>query len=349
MNRYSLPFFAALALCIAACQSPTTQSQQQTASTDPDVIKVIGSIERLDPAFDALVPADAQIEVLTEGHDWTEGPLWIPGGDYVLYSDIPPNSVFKWKAGEGKSLYLKPAGFSGGVDRQGEPGSNGLLLDQEGNLILCQHGDRRIAMMDADLGAPAPEYLSIADKWEGKRFNSPNDAVMHSSGDIYFTDPPYGLEKGADDPLREIPFQGVYRVDNDGNVQLLFQHMTRPNGIAFSPDEKMLYVANSDPALAIWMAFDVNEDGTLGNDRVFFDATASVGPGNKGLPDGLKVDDAGNVWATGPGGVLVFSPQGKHLGTLRTGEATSNCAFGNNGQYLYATADMYLVRVRLKK
>ena len=340
MNRYYTLFIATLALCIAACQSPTP--------ADPDVIKTIGTIERLDPAFDALVPAGAQIEVLTEGHDWTEGPVWIPGGDYVLYSDIPPNSVFKWKAGEGKSLYLKPSGFSGGVDRKGEPGSNGLLLDQEGNLILCQHGDRRLAMMDADLDAPAPEYLSIADKWEGKRFNSPNDAVMHSSGDIYFTDPPYGLEKGADDPLREIPFQGVYRVDNDGNVQLLFQLMTRPNGIAFSPDEKTLYVANSDPALAIWMAFDVNEDGTLSNDRVFFDATNKVGPENKGLPDGLKVDDAGNVWATGPGGVLVFSPQGKHLGTLRTGEATSNCAFGNNGQYLYATADMYLVRVRLK-
>ncbi len=348
MNRYSLPLLAALALGITACQSPAPQSEQQAAPTDPDVIKVIGTIERLDPAFDALLPADAQIEVLTEGHDWTEGPVWIPGGDYVLYSDIPPNSVFKWKAGEGKSLYLKPAGFSGGVEREGEPGSNGLLLDQEGNLVLCQHGDRRIAMMNADLDAPAPEYLAIADKWEGKRFNSPNDAVMHSSGDIYFTDPPYGLEKGVDDPLKEIPFQGVYRVDNDGNVQLLFQHMTRPNGIAFSPDEQTLYVANSDPALAIGMAFDVKEDGTLGNERVFFDATDKVGGENKGLPDGMKVDDAGNVWATGPGGVLVFSPQGKHLGTLRTGEATSNCAFGNNGQYLYATADMYLVRVRLK-
>lgn len=348
MNRYSLFFLAALMLAISACQSPAPTTEQPATPPDPDVLKTIGSIERLDPALDDLIPEGAVIEVLTEGHDWTEGPVWIADGDYVLYSDIPPNSVFKWKAGEGKSLYLKPAGYSGGAEREGEPGSNGLLLDQEGNLVLCQHGDRRIAMMNAALSSPAPEYVSIADRYEGKRFNSPNDAVMHSSGAIYFTDPPYGLQKGMNDPAKEIPFQGVYRVDNDGNVQLLFQHMTRPNGIAFSPDEKSLYVANSDPDLAIWMVFDVKADGSLTNERVFFDATAQVGSENKGLPDGMKVDAAGNVFATGPGGVWVFSPQGKHLGTIRTGEATSNCSFGNNGKYLYATADMYLVRVRLK-
>lgn len=347
MNRYYPIFLTVLVLAIGACQSPAPQTEQ-AASPDPDVIKTIGSIERLDPAFNELVPEDAQIEVLTEGHDWTEGPVWVADGDYVLYSDIPPNSVFKWKAGEGKSLYLKPAGFSAGTEREGEPGSNGLLIDEEGKLVLCQHGDRRIARMTAPLSSPEPEYVSIAERYEGKRFNSPNDAVMHSSGTIYFTDPPYGLEKGVEDPSKEIPFQGVYRVDTEGNVQLVFQHLTRPNGIALSPDEKKLYVANSDPDLAIWMVFDVNKDGSLSNDRVFVDATPTVSSENRGLPDGLKVDPNGNIFATGPGGIWVISPEGKHLGTIHTGEATSNCAFGNNGKYLYATADMYLVRVRLK-
>jgi gluconolactonase len=222
-----------------------------------------------------------------------------------------------------------------------------LTLDSNGRLVLCQHGDRRVARMDAPLSAPQPKFATLADRYDGKRFNSPNDVVFHSNGDMYFTDPPYGMPKQFEDPAREIPFQGVFRRGRDGTVTLLTREMTRPNGLAFSPDEKLLYVAQSDSTAAIWRVFDVKPDGTLGASRVLFDATAMTKT-LKGLPDGLKIDTEGNLFATGPGGVLVISPQGKHLGTISTGQATSNCAFGDDGRTLYITADMYLMRVRLK-
>jgi gluconolactonase len=303
-------------------------------------------VERLDPVLDKLIAPDAKIEVLAEGYDWSEGPIWVADGGYLLFSDVPQNVVHRWKAGEGARPYLRPSGYTGSEPRGGEMGSNGLTIDKAGRLVLCQHGDRRVARMDAPLSDPQPKFTTLADRYQGKRFNSPNDLVFHSSGDVYFTDPPYGLVKQVDDPAREIPYQGVYRV-RSGVVTLLTREMTRPNGLAFSPDEKLLYVAQSDPAAAIWRVFDVKPDGTLGASRVLFDATALTKTG-PGLPDGLKVDTGGNLFATGPGGVLVISPQGKHLGTIVTGQATSNCAFGDDGRSLYMTADMYLMRVRLK-
>jgi gluconolactonase len=201
--------------------------------------------------------------------------------------------------------------------------------------------------MDAPLTDPKPAFTTLADRYEGKRFNSPNDLVFHSNGDLYFTDPPYGMVKQFEDPDREIPYQGVYRRGRAGTVTLLTRDMTRPNGLAFSPDERRLYVAQSDPQAAIWRVFDMKPDGTLGASRVLFDATAMVKT-RKGLPDGMKIDTEGNLFATGPGGVLIISPAGKHLGTIVTGQATSNCAFGDDGRTLYMTADMFLMRVRLK-
>jgi gluconolactonase len=305
-------------------------------------------IERLDPALDRLVAADAVIEVLAGGYDWTEGPVWVKDGGYVLFSDIPPNQIHRWKEGEGAKLYLTPSGYTGSETRGGEVGSNGLILDREGRLLLAQHGDRRIARMEAPLSSPQPKFTTLADRYDGKRFNSPNDLVLHSGGAIYFTDPAYGMEKQWDDPKREIPFAGVYRRATDGSVTLLTRDMTRPNGLAFSPDERRLYIAQSDQAAAIWRVFDVKADGTIDNSRVLFDATA-MGKRRRGLPDGLKIDAEGNLFATGPGGVLVFSPDGKHLGTIQTGQATSNCAFGGaDGRTLYMTADDYLMRVALK-
>jgi gluconolactonase len=340
-----LTFFLLL-ICafIWACQSKDQSRQDQIDSVDSHKFATTG----LNPALSELIAEDAKIEVLAEGFDWAEGPVWLPEQQAVIFSDIPPNIIYKWKEGEGKSVYLTPSGYTGEVERGGEIGSNGLLLDKEGALVLCQHGDRRIAKMNASLDAPQPEYTPMAWAYDGKRFNSPNDATFHSNGDLYFTDPPYGLEGNMDDPAKEIDFQGVYRLGADGTVTLLTDELSRPNGIAFSPDEKTLYVANSDPEKAIWMAYDVQEDGTITNGRVFFDATDMVGEENKGLPDGLKVDQAGNVFATGPGGILVFNPKGEHLGTIRTGQATANCAFGDDGHSLYITADMYLLRVRLK-
>jgi gluconolactonase len=304
-------------------------------------------IERLDPALDRLIDANAKIETIADGYDWSEGPVWVKDGGFLLFSDVPQNVVHRWKEGERAAPYLTPSGYTGSEPRGGETGSNGLTLDREGRLVLCQHGDRRVARMDAPLSAPKPAFTTLADRYEGARFNSPNDLVYDSSGNLYFTDPAYGMEKQWDDPRREIPFAGVYRRSAAGALALLTREMTRPNGLAFSPDEKRLYVAQSDDQAPIWRVFDVNADGSIGNSRILFDASA-LARSRRGLPDGLKVDVQGNLWATGPGGVLVISPEGRHLGTVMTGQATANVAFGDDGQTLYITADMYLMRVRVK-
>ncbi len=238
----------------------------------------IGEIERLDPALDALVPPDAKMEIIVDGLDWCEGPLWIPAdGGFLIFSDIPQNKIYRWDAKSGKQEYLHPSGYTGTTPRGGESGTNGSTLDREGRLILCQHGDRRVARMDAPLDKPEPKYVTVAGKYDGKRFNSPNDATVHSSGAIYFTDPPYGLDGYQEDlskiPGKELPYQGVYRVTPDGTVTLLTKKLERPNGIALSPDEKTLYVANSHGPRPIWMAYPVLDDGTLGPGKVFFDAT----------------------------------------------------------------------------
>ncbi len=299
-----------------------------------------GKIDRLDPAFDKLVPPDAKLEKLAEGFVWSEGPVWIRDGGYLVFSDVPKNTVFKWKEGEGVSEFLKPSGYTGSTTRGGEPGSNGLTVDSQGRLVLCEHGDRRVARLEKDR-----TKTTLADKYLGKRFNSPNDLIYKSNGDLYFTDPPYGLEKANDDPKKELPYNGVFRLAKNGQLTLLTRELSYPNGITFSPDEQTLYVAVSDPKRAIWMAYDVKPDGTIANGRVFFDATAKVKEGN-GLPDGLKVDKAGNVFATGPSGVFVFSPEGKHLGTIDTGQPTGNCAWGDDGSTLYIMANHYLSRIK---
>ena len=300
----------------------------------------IGEIVREDSRLDRLIPRDAKIEVLASGFDWSEGPVWVKDGAYLLFSDIPRNSVMKWKEGVGVSLHLKPSGYTGVSDYGREPGSNGLLLDPQGRLVSCEHGDRRVSVMLKGGGK-----MTLADSYMGKRLNSPNDAVYHSNGDLYFTDPPYGMPNRWDDPRRELDFCGVYSLSKDGKLTLLTKEMARPNGIAFSPDEKTLYVAQSDPARAIWMAFPVKSDGTLGSGRVFADATSLVDK-LPGLPDGLKVDQADHLFATGPGGVHIFAPDGKRLGRISTGERTANCAWGDDGSTLYITADMWLCRVK---
>ncbi len=301
----------------------------------------LGTIERKDPAFDKLVPKDSVIELLEKDKfDWSEGPVWDAKNSRVLFSDIPKNMIWEWSEKGGLKEFLKPSGYTGTEKFTGrEPGSNGLAIGPDGALYLCMHGDRRVAKwVDG-------KFITLADKYEGKRLNSPNDLVFHSSGAIYFTDPPYGLPGQMKDPNKELDFQGVYRLGKDGKLTLLTKVMSRPNGIALSPDEKTLYVANSDPEKANWMAFPVKEDGTLGEGKEFFDATSEVKT-KKGLPDGLKVDSQGNVWATGPGGVWVFDSKGKHLGTLATGVATANCGWGGDGSTLYITADKNLVRVK---
>jgi gluconolactonase len=304
-------------------------------------------IERYDARFDKLVPKNAEIEVLGSGFLWTEGVVWLPSEKCVLFSDIPNNRIMKWKEGEGMSLYLKPSGYTSDVERGGETGSNALILDPQGRLVLCQHGDRRMARMDAPLTSPAPRFLTLADRFDGKRLNSPNDGVFHSSGALYFTDPPYGLEKNMQDPAKQLEFQGVYRLSPTGQLTAIIKDLTFPNGICFSPDEKKLYIAVSDPEHAVYMVYDVKADGSVANGKVFFDATKWYQEKKLGLPDGIKCDRDGNLWATGPGGgVYVFSPEGTLLGAIRTGTDTANINWGDDGSVLYMCAYMGMLRIK---
>ncbi|HUS34568.1 MAG TPA: SMP-30/gluconolactonase/LRE family protein [Verrucomicrobiae bacterium] len=334
--------FLGMGLAAFAAEKKADRGPVEAAQQDPTthVYPTMGNIERLDPAVDALLGSDAHIEKLAGGFEWSEGPVWVPRAKYLLFSDVPRNVVFLWKEGVPTTDYMIPSGYTGKKARAGEPGSNGLTLDAQGRLVLCQHGDRQIARQEHD-----GKVTVLARYYNYRRFNSPNDLVYKKNGDLYFTDPPYGLEGNIKDPAKEIMFQGVYRLTKDGKVDLLTRDLTFPNGIAFSPDEKTLYVAVSDPkAPNIW-AYEVDEKGMIQNGRVFFNASHLM-EGRKGLPDGLKVDLKGNLWATGPGGVLIISPEGKHLGTINTGEATANCAWGNDGSTLYITADMFLCRVK---
>jgi gluconolactonase len=324
----------------AAEPATNTPSQKTSIKGGKHNYPAMGKIERLDPELDQLIAPTATIEKLAEGFDWSEGPVWMKKGDTLLLSDVPRNVVFRWKEGTKTSEFLFPSGYTGKTARGGEPGSNGLAVDKNGFLILCQHGDRRIARLEKN-----GSFTTIAQYYNFRRFNSPNDLAIKSNGDIYFTDPSYGLEKGNQDEKKELRWNGVYKVSTDGMVSLLIDDLTFPNGIAFSPDEKKLYVAVSDPERPVIMVYNLKPDGTTEGGRLFFDATA-LREGRKGSCDGLKVDAKGNLFASGPGGILVLSPEGKQLGVINTGEATANCAWGDNGSTLYICADMFLCRIK---
>ena len=292
--------------------------------------------------FEDLVPPDAQVQVLATGFGWAEGPVWRALEDDLLFSDVPGNTVWRWTDRHGLEVYLRPAGRAFGTDTPGETGSNGLILDHDGHLLLAEHGSRSVTRLDAESWVQEP----LATHYDGRRLNSPNDLALHSSGALFFTDPPYGLEGHDESPQKELPHNGVYRLDPDGTLTLLVDDLTRPNGVILSPDERTLYVANSDPAWAIWRAYPVLEGGALGEGRVLFDATSLVGPA-PGLPDGMAMADDGTLFATGPGGVLVLTPDGRHLGTIRTPMQTANVTFGDDGHVLYLTSHDWLQRIRV--
>ncbi|BFU95639.1 MAG: gluconolactonase [Nitrospira sp.] len=299
------------------------------------------TITSLDRRFDRLVPKDAKVEKIADGFSWVEGPVWHKQGGYLLFSDIPSNAVYRWKPGEGVSLFLKNSGYSGAIPFSGkEPGSNGLALDENGRLVLCRHGDREIGRLEAD-GRVTP----LVDRYDGHRLNSPNDLVFKSNGDLYFTDPPFGLPMVFDDP-NKAPVQGVYRVTKDGTITRVITDIKAPNGIAFSPDEQTLYISDVDPKRAAWLAYDVKADGTVGNGRVFFDATRWRNDPFFG-PDGLKADRQGNLFGTRPGGISVIASDGTLLGTIETGQPTSNVAWGEDGTTLFITGGHAVYRLRL--
>lgn len=295
-------------------------------------------IEALHPGMSELFPGDAAPERIASGYTWAEGPVWDHRHHRLLFSDIPDNAIWQWSPQSGASLFLQPSGYTGREPFRGrEPGSNGLTFDRQGRLVMCQHGDRRVARL-----APDGAFETLVDSFQGKRLNSPNDLVYRSNGDLYFTDPAYGLPDTFDDPARELGFCGVYRLDTAGELHAVCLELSRPNGLAFSPDERILYVANSDPERALWRAYDVLPDGGLAHPRVFHDATPLAGKA-KGLPDGLKVDRAGNIIATGPGGIFVFSPDAQLLGRVHHPQAIANVALGPGYLFLTATSEVWRI------
>lgn len=331
---------ATVVLAAALSSGAAIASAQSRAAIEPHV-------ERLDPALDAIVAADARIETLATGFRWAEGPVWRKGeGGYLLFSDVPGNTIHRWSEQGGLSTWMRPAGHAGDTPPGRELGTNGLTLDAEGRVVAADHGNRRIMRVDDARFTTT----TLASRFEGRRLNSPNDLAYrpNGGGDLYFTDPPYGLAGGDRDSAKELAFNGVYRLTPDGQLSAVVRDHTRPNGIAFSPDGRTAYVAVSDPERAEIAAYDVAPDGSFARRRVLFDATPLVRQGKPGLPDGLKVDHAGTLFATGPGGVLVLSPTGRHLGTIVTGQPTANVAFGDDGTMLYVTANDRLMRVRLK-
>ena len=304
--------------------------------------KYIGSVERLSPEINNLIEKNARIEILANGFEWSEGPVWSSQLNSVLFSDVPENVIYSWNEDKGLGIFTRPIGYSGEVPNLKKAGTNGLTIDADGNLIICMHGDRKITKLEQ---LNTNKRATVVNSFDGNLLNSPNDLVYDSKGNLYFTDPPYGLLEGDDDKLKEIPFNGVYKLSPNGDIGVLIKNLTRPNGISISNDEKTLYVANSDNSNAIIMEYELSEFGVK-NPQIFFDGN-ELARKDIGLFDGLKVHPTGNVFATGPGGVLVIKENGDHIGTIRTEVKTANCAFDENFQYLYMTSDMYLTRIKL--
>lgn len=306
-------------------------------------LPAVGRIERLDPRLDALIRPDAVLEKVADGIAWAEGPLWDAPNGSLLFSDVPRNGVFRWKPGAAVTLAIDRSGYTGSAPFPGpEPGSNGLAFDGEGRLVRCQHGDRRIVRLESD-----GRTTVLAERYQGKRLNSPNDLVFRSNGDLYFTDPPFGLPRSFDDSAKELPFQGVYRLTPAGDLTAVVTDLGAPNGLGFSPDETTLYVSNAQNARPIWMVYPLRPDGTLGPGRQFAEARAWVKDG-EGVPDGLKVDARGNVFAAAPGGVHVFAPDGTRLGRIETGVKTGNLGWGEDGSVLYIAANHWLLRLQTR-
>ncbi|NJB35220.1 SMP-30/gluconolactonase/LRE family protein [Croceivirga sp. JEA036] len=312
-------------------------------SKAPTTYTTIGEVIRLDDKLDEIIATDAKIEVLAEGFNWSEGPVWNAANQTLYFSDVPENKLYQWSAKDGVSVYISPSGYTG-KNLEITKGSNGLTFNKENELILCQVGDKRVSKFLGFNDEGFALFQTLAGEYQGKPFNSPNDLVYDSRGNLYFTDPTFGFGKEAS----EIGFSGVYRLTTDGEVVLLVEDIPFPNGIALSPDEKILYVADSNPELAMIWQFAVDARGRLGAKEPFFDATQLfINSTVKQLPDGIKVDAKGNLFVAGPDGVLVLDHKGKHLGTLATTKVTGNCALAVAEKYLYITADDALLRIAL--
>ncbi len=313
-------------------------------------------IQRLDPALDQLVPANAKLERVATGFDkWTEGPVWTHAGT-ILFAEIPANRIRVWATGKDAQVFMEPSGYVGKTPYGGpEPGSNGMTLDADGRVSVAGHARRNVWRMESL--DPHGTITVLAESYQGKKLNSPNDVVYRSDGSLYFTDPPYGLPtQGDSDPVKEQKVNGVYRIvgarqhkagapPDASKLQLIIKDLPRPNGIAFSPDEKTLYIADSGKK--VWMCYPVHADGSAGEGALLLDANTDKAPGS---PDGIRVDKKGNIYGSGPGGVWIISPAGKHLGTIKVPEVVSNVAWGDkDGKTLYITASTSLYRIKLSQ
>lgn len=337
----------AAGILLSACQTTDLVSSKIT----PDVNKTTGSIEILHPDALNFIDSNSPLIIHGDGYKWTEGPLWVDDdkGGYLIFSDIPNNTIVKYQPNVGTSLYLDNSGSTGLYSGDNALGSNGLLINKSNQLVLLQQGDRRVAVMNSPLSTPKSDFKTLTSHYDNKRLNSPNDAVLHSDGSIYFTDPPYGLNGKINDVRKELAYQGIYRLTESGILTLLDDSVNYPNGIGLSLDEKTLYVAVSDEEHPIWLAYDMQDNGTVTNKRIFYDAKKFVGvKGEQGMPDGMALHSSGNIFASGPGGIWLFTPEGEVLAKIRTGKLTANCTLSSDEKYLYMTAHDTIMSVRLK-
>ncbi|MBS1602457.1 MAG: SMP-30/gluconolactonase/LRE family protein [Bacteroidetes bacterium] len=338
-------FWTALTLAFG-CGAP----QPGPGSTSGKVNdKPLGKVILYDSGATNVIDTNAQLTIIGRHYKWCEGPVWVPAQKMLLFSAVKENKVYRWDGKDSPVAFLSPSGYTDTAFRDGENGSNGLALDKDGRLLLCQSGNRQVVRLATALDSPRPEYIIIAPTWQGKKFNSPNDLVADSHNNIYFTDPIYGLPKGAADPTRELNFEGVYRIDSSGRLTLLIDSISRPNGIALSPDQKTLYVGNSDDRHTGWYAYHLSADGRIVSGGLLLDGTAlkTKAKVQQGA-DGFKIDRHGNLFASGPDGINIISPSGNLLGLIQVYDRrTSNCAFNETKDVLYITADDAVLRIRI--
>jgi gluconolactonase len=335
----------ATAALVLALTTVTACATEPAATAKPTITKIADAkIDRWDPAMDAIVPKDWKIEKLAEGFGWAEGPIWVQNGSYLLFTDVPGNKMWKWSEKKGLEKFLDPSGAANPDPTiWREAGANGLAIFDKDHIVFADTGSRAIMK----LNLATRQKTAVAEKFDGKKLSSPNDVVRTRDGVLFFTDPPYGFAKGDAEPSKEIPFNGVYRLGTDGTVSVVDKNFHRPNGVALSPDERTLYVTQSDPKKAIINAYSLDAKGNVTGQKLFADLTDLVSMEAPGRPDGLTVASDGTIFTSGPGGIIVLSKDGKRLGRIGDGKATANCKFGDDGKTLYLTSHDMLARIRL--
>jgi gluconolactonase len=336
-----------LLFCFSVCSSCHTPNEK---SAIVSVDSALGKVELYEGVDTNIINIHAVVERIGKNYRWSEGPVWVPSQKMLLFSDVRENKIFRWNGTDTPVVYLTPSGYTDTAYRDGENGSNGLTLDKDGKLLLCQSGNRQVVRMNASLDSPRPSFTILAKDFQGKKFNSPNDLVADSRNNIYFTDPIYGLPKKENDPTRELKFEGVYRISGSGKLSLLIDSISRPNGIAMSLDEKTLYVGSSDNHTR-WYAYHLDSNGNIQSGGILLDGylMKENAKNMKTGADGFKIDKFGNIFSSGPDGINIISPKGKLLGLIRIyNKQTSNCAFNQTKDVLFVTADDWVLKVNLK-